>query len=199
MKRAYGIALSLALMILSGARVEAQVSEGKRVVLAVEPYNGDTIPVVHLPNVYIYQPPQFTSRRRERFYWRSVRDVKKTLPIAREVRGIVDDAHKHLLTLSDKKEQKAYLNATEKRLLKEYTPQMKKLTFSQGKMLIKLVDRECQQTGYELIKVFMGRFKANFYQAFASIFGASLKKEYDPELTDAEIEEIIYWIDCGAL
>lgn len=199
MKRAYGVVLSLVLTILFGTHVQAQVSEGKRVVLAVEPYNGDTIPVVHLPNVYIYQPPLFTSRRRERFYWRSVRDVKKTLPIAREVRGIVDDAHKHLLTLSDEKEQKAYLNATEKRLLKEYTPQMKKLTFSQGKMLIKLIDRECQQTGYQLIKVFMGRFKANFYQAFASIFGASLKKEYDPELTDAEIEEIIYWIENGAL
>ena len=200
MKRMYDIILFLlSLMILSGNDVLAQENGSKRAILAVEPYNGDTIPVVHLPNVYIYQPPQFTSRRRERFYWRTVRDVKRTLPIAREVRGIVDDAHKHLLTLPDEKEQKAYLNATEKRLLKEYTPQMKKLTFNQGKMLIKLIDRECQQTGYELIKVFMGRFKANFYQAFASIFGASLKKEYDPELTDAEIEEIIYWIDCGAL
>ena len=84
-------------------------------------------------------------------------------------------------------------------MLEQYTPQMRKLTFNQGTMLIKLVDRECDQTGYELIKVFMGRFKANFYQTFAALFGASLKKEYDPEATDAEIDELIYWIENGAL
>ena len=76
---------------------------------------------------------------------------------------------------------------------------MKKLTLRQGKMLIKLIDRECNQTGFDLIKVFMGRFKANFYQTFAALFGASLKKEYDPEVEDAELEEIIFWIDNGAL
>ena len=84
-------------------------------------------------------------------------------------------------------------------MLEQYTPQMRKLTFNQGKMLIKLVDRECDQTGYELIRVFMGDFKARFYQTFAALFGASLKKEYDPELEDAEIEEIIYWVEMGVL
>jgi hypothetical protein len=76
---------------------------------------------------------------------------------------------------------------------------MKKLTFSQGKMLIKLIDRECEQTGYELIRTFMGSFKAGFYQTFAALFGASLKREYDPELEDAEIEEVIFWVEQGVL
>ena len=199
MKRAYGIALSLVLVLVCAINVQAQNYRTGKVKLPVELYDGDTIPVVHLPNVYIYRPPSFDSRRQERFYWRNVRDVKKTLPIAREVRGIIVETYEYLLTIPDEKAREAHLSAVEKGMLAQYTPQMKKLTFRQGKMLIKLIDRECQQTGFELIKVFMGSFKANFYQTFAALFGASLKKEYDPEIEDAEIEEIIFWIDNGAL
>ena len=199
MKRAYGIALSLVLVLVCAISVQAQNYRTGKVKLPVELYDGDTIPVVHLPNVYIYRPPSFDSRRQERFYWRNVRDVKKTLPIAREVRGIIVETYEYLLTIPDEKAREKHLSAVEKGMLDQYTPQMKKLTFRQGKMLIKLIDRECQQTGFELIKVFMGSFKANFYQTFAALFGASLKKEYDPEIEDAEIEEIIFWIDNGAL
>ncbi len=199
MKRAYGIALSLVLILVCAISVQAQNYRTGKVKLPVELYDGDTIPVVHLPNVYIYRPPSFDSRRQERFYWRNVRDVKKTLPIAREVRGIIVETYEYLLTIPDEKAREKHLSAVEKGMLDQYTPQMKKLTFRQGKMLIKLIDRECQQTGFELIKVFMGSFKANFYQTFAALFGASLKKEYDPEIEDAEIEEIIFWIDNGAL
>ena len=199
MKRAYGIALSLVLVLVCAINVQAQNYRSKQVRLPVELYDGDTIPVVHLPNVYIYRPPSFDNRRQERFYWRNVRDVKKTLPIAREVRGIIIETYEYLLTIPDEKAREAHLSAVEKGMLAQYTPQMKKLTFRQGKMLIKLIDRECQQTGFELIKVFMGSLKANFYQTFAALFGASLKKEYDPEVEDAELEEIIFWIDNGAL
>ncbi len=199
MKGVCGIVFTLALVFLYSNPMQAQSYRSKQVILPVEPYNGDTIPVVHLPNVYIYRPPQFKNRRQERFYWRTVRDVKKTLPIAREVRGIIIETYEYLLTIPNEKAREAHLAIVEKGMLEQYTPQMRKLTFNQGKMLIKLVDRECDQTGYELIKVFMGSFKANFYQAFAALFGASLKKEYDPEVTDAEIEEIIYWIENGAL
>ena len=198
MRRTYGVAV-LALLLLCSGNMWAQNYKRKQVKLPVDLYNGDTIPVIHLPNVYIYNPPQFNSRRQERFYWRTVRDIKKTLPIAREVRGIIIETYEYLLTIPNEKLREAHLAAVEKGMLEQYTSQMRKLTFSQGKMLIKLVDRECQQTGYELIKVFMGSFKANFYQAFAALFGASLKKEYDPEIEDAEIEEIIFWIENGAL
>ena len=199
MKRAYGIVLSLVLVLVCVTNVQAQNYKSKQVRLPVDLYNGDTIPVVHLPNVYIYRPPSFDNRRQERFYWRNVRDVKKTLPIAREVRGIIIETYEYLLTIPDEKAREAHLSAVEKGMIEQYTPQMKKLTLRQGKMLIKLIDRECDQTGFELIKVFMGSFKANFYQTFAALFGASLKKEYDPEIEDAEIEEIIFWIDNGAL
>ena len=199
MMRAYGIALSLVLTLVSVADVQAQNYTTGPVRLPVDLYDGDTIPVVYLPNVYIYRPPTFNNRRQERFYWRNVRDVKKTLPIAREVRGIIVETYEYLLTIPNEKERERHLAAVEKGLLEQYTPRMKRLTLRQGKMLIKLIDRECNQTGFDLIKVFMGRFKANFYQTFAALFGASLKKEYDPEIEDAEIEEIIFWIDNGAL
>lgn len=76
---------------------------------------------------------------------------------------------------------------------------MKKLSFSQGKLLIKLVDRQSNQTSYELVKAFMGPFKAGFYQAFASLFGASLKKEYDPEGEDRMTERIVLMVENGQL
>lgn len=199
MKNFGGIIITLLLALLACSDVQAQSYRTKQAVLPVELYKGDTIPVIHMRDVYIYQRPKFKNRRQERYYWRTVRDVKKTLPIAREVRGIIIETYEYLLTLPDDETREEHLRAVEKGMLAQYTPQMKKLTFSQGKMLIKLVDRECEQTGYELIQVFMGNFKAGFYQAFAALFGASLKREYDPGEEDADIEEIIFWVDQGAL
>ncbi|MBR3983857.1 MAG: DUF4294 domain-containing protein [Bacteroidaceae bacterium] len=199
MKRSYGIVICLLLVLQVCAGASAQSYRNKQIPLPVELYEGDTIPVIHMRDVYIYQRPKFKNRRQERYYWRTVRDVKKTLPIAREVRGIIIETYEYLLTIPDEKVREEHLATVEKGMLAQYTPQMKKLTFSQGKMLIKLVDRECDQTGYELIRTFMGSFKASFYQAFAALFGASLKRGYDPDGDDAEIEEIIYWVDQGVL
>ena len=199
MKWLVDIRIWVLFVMLIGIDASAQSYKRKQILLPVEVYQGDTLPVIHLKDVYIYQRPQFKNRRQERYYWRTVRDVKKTLPIAREVRGIIIETYEYLLTIPDEKAREAHLAAVEKGLLEQYTPRMKKLTFSQGKMLIKLIDRECDQSGYELIRAFMGSFKANFYQTFAALFGASLKKEYNPELEDAEIEEIIFWVEQGAL
>ena len=199
MKRSYGIVICLLLVLQACAGASAQSYRNKQIPLPVELYEGDTIPVIHMRDVYIYQRPKFKNRRQERYYWRTVRDVKKTLPIAREVRGIIIETYEYLLTIPDEKVREEHLATVEKGMLAQYTPRMKKLTFSQGKMLIKLVDRECDQTGYELIRTFMGSFKASFYQAFAALFGASLKRGYDPDGDDAEIEEIIYWVDQGVL
>ena len=87
----------------------------------------------------------------------------------------------------------------EKGLKEQYTPRMKKLSFSQGKLLIKLVDRQTHSTSYELVKAFMGPFKAGFYQAFAALFGASLKKEYDPEGEDKLTERVVLMVENGQI
>jgi hypothetical protein len=102
-------------------------------------------------------------------------------------------------SLPDKKAKDEFLNKAEKELKKQYTPRLKKLTFAQGKLLIKLIDRQCNFTSYELIKTYMGGFKAGFYHTFASLFGASLKKEYDPEIDDRLTERCILLIESGQM
>ena len=76
---------------------------------------------------------------------------------------------------------------------------LKKLTFAQGKLLIKLVDRQSNQTSFELVKAFMGPFKAGFYQTFAALFGASLKKEYDPAGEDKLTERVVLLVENGQI
>lgn len=162
-------------------------------------YKGDTIPHITLKTIYVYPRIKFKNKKQEKFYWKTVRDVKKTLPIAKEVKAAVIETYEYMQTLPTKKEREKHLSRVEKGIKKQYTPTMKKLTFRQGKLLIKLVDRECHQSSYQLIKAFMGPLKATFYQTFASLFGASLKKEYDPEEEDALIERIATLVENGQL
>lgn len=162
-------------------------------------YDGDTIPYITLRNVYVYPKMKFKNKKQKRYYYRLVRDVKKTLPIAKEIRNIVIETYEYLETLPDEKAKDKHIKAVEKGLKEQYTQRMKKLTFSQGKLLIKLVNRECNQSSYQLVKAFMGPFKAGFYQTFAALFGASLKKEYRPEDEDEMVERIITLVENGQL
>ncbi len=161
-------------------------------------YEGDTIPYVKLPTVYIFKPLKFKNKRARTQYYRLVRDVKKVLPIAKEVNQIIIETYEYLQTLPPKERQK-HLKRVEKSLKEQYMPRMKKLTFAQGKLLIKLVDRQTSSTGYDLVKAFLGPFRAGFYQTFAALFGASLKKEYDPTGDDALTERVILLVESGQL
>lgn len=162
-------------------------------------YQGDTIPCVTLPQVYIFKPLRFKDRKEQARYNRLVRDVKKVLPIAKEVHRAVIETYEYLQTLPTEKERQRHLKAVEKSLKEQYTPRLKKLTLRQGKLLIKLVDRETNSTGYELVKAFLGSFRAGFYQTFAALFGASLKKEYDAEGDDWLTERVILLVESGQL
>ena len=162
-------------------------------------YQGDTIPSITLKNIYIYPKLRFKNKRQEKYYYKLVRDVKKTLPLAKEIKQIVIETYEFLETLPDEKSKNRHIKLVENGLKEQYTPKMKKLTFSQGKLLIKLVNRECNQSSYQLVKAFMGPFKAGFYQTFAAVFGASLKKEYQPEDEDKMVERIIILVENGQL
>jgi hypothetical protein len=162
-------------------------------------YKGDTIPSLSLPTVYIFKPLKFKNKKQEMNYYRLVRNVKKTLPIAKEVNRAIIETYEYLLTLPDEKAREKHLQMVEKGVKEQYTPRLKKLTFSQGKLLIKLINRETDSSSYELVKAFLGPFKAGFYQAFAAIFGASLKKEYHPEGEDILIEQIVILVENGQL
>lgn len=162
-------------------------------------YQGDTIASLHLPTLYVFKPMVFKNKRKQQAYNRLVRNVKKTLPIAKEVNRAIIETYEFLQTLPDEKAREKHLSLVEKGVKEQYTPRLKKLTFSQGKLLIKLIDRESNSSSYELVKAFLGPFKAGFYQAFAAIFGASLKKEYHPEDEDALIEQIVLQVESGQL
>ena len=162
-------------------------------------YKGDTIPYITLKNVFIYPQLVFKSKKQQKYYYKLVRDVKKTLPLAKEINRAVIETYEYIETLPNTKAKNKHIKMVEKGLKQQYTPKMKKLTFSQGKLLIKLVDRECNQSSYQLVKAFMGPFKATFYQAFAALFGASLKKEYHPENEDKMIERVIVLVENGQL
>ena len=162
-------------------------------------YQGDTIPSLRMPVLYVFNKLNFKNERQRKAYNRLVRNVKKTLPIAKEVNRAIIETYEYLQTLPDEKAREKHLKLVEKSIKEQYTPVMKKLTFSQGKLLIKLINRETDSSSYELVKAFLGSFKAGFYQAFAALFGASLKKEYHPEDEDALTERIILLVESGQL
>lgn len=178
---------------------QEQTTTIKGYVVPICVYKGDTIPSMRMPTLYVYKDLYFKNKKQQQEYNRLVRNVKKTLPIAKEVNRAIIETYEFLQTLPDEKAREKHLSMVEKSVKEQYTPRMKQLTLSQGKLLIKLVNRETSSSSYELVKAFLGPFKAGFYQAFAAIFGASLKKEYHPEDEDAMIERIIILVENGQL
>lgn len=159
---------------------------------------GDSIQYVELNNVYVYPPKTFKSERQRRKYNKLVRDIKKTLPIAKEVNHIIIETYEYLQTLPNKKARDNHMKLVEQSIRKSYTPRMKKLTYAQGKLLIKLVYRECNSSSYQLIQAFLGPIRAGFYQAFAWTFGASLTK-WDAGGDDADTERIVRQVEAGQI
>ena len=159
----------------------------------------DTVAIVNLREVYVFPKVKFRNRREEQKYWKLVRDVKRTLPYAKMVYETLIETYEYIETLPDEKSKQEHLKRMEKELFAEYKPQLKKLTFSQGKLLIKLIDRECNQSSYHLVKAFLGSFRAGFWNFFAGMFGASLKAEYDPKGEDAMTERIVVLVENGLL
>jgi len=128
-----------------------------------------------------------------------IRDVKKTLPYAKQIAGIITETYEYMETLPDDKARQKHLNQMEKYLMDEYTPKMKKLTKSQGQLLMKLVDRETNSSSYYIIDAFMGSFKAWTYNVFAGLFGNSLKIRYNPYGDDRVTERVCVLVEQGGV
>ena len=136
----------------------------------------DSVQYVELNNIYVYPKP-----------------------IAKECRGIILETYDYLQTLPDKEARDRHLKLVEKGIKAEYTPRMKRLTYQQGKLLIKLIYRECNSSSYNLIQSFFGPTRAGVYQAFAWVFGASLRKGYEPEGVDRFTERIVRQVESGQI
>ena len=162
-------------------------------------HEGDSIQYMEMNNVYVYPQLTFKNKKQAKAYMRLVNNVKKVLPLAKEAKQLLYETTEILETIPTEAEKEAHMKKVESEIFKTYKPKMKKLTFSQGKLLIKLIDRECHSSSYEMIQAFMGPFRAGFWQVFAWSFGASLKKQYDAEGVDRLTERVVLMVESGQI
>jgi len=162
--------------------------------------DGDTIRVYTLPDVKIQEARVFKNKKEEKKYWRMVRNVKKALPYAKIAKEKLDK-YETQLDGKKKRERKQIMKQVEQELLAEYSDELKGLTITQGRILLKLIDRETGHTSYELVESLRGWFSANFWQGIAVLFDADLKSEFNPKEVpdDAMIDEIVMKIEKGEL
>ena len=162
-------------------------------------FHGDSIPAIIFPTFYKYPPMTFKNDKERDRYNRLVANVKRLLPLAKLAKYTVIETYDYLQTLPTKKEKAEHIKLVEDGLKKQYAPTLKRLSRSQGRLLVKLIDRECGQTGYNIAQAFIGSFKANIYQAMAFCFGNSLTKRYDPEGDDRYTERVVRLVESGQL
>ena len=159
----------------------------------------DTMYLAYLHEVWVYPQMRFKNKKQEKFYWRTVRDVKKCLPYAKMITADMAYADAELAKLPDDKARKKWWRAYERQLFKKYEKDFRGMYASQGMMLMKLMDRETDKTSYELIKQYKGKTAANFWQFVAKLFRNDLKEEYDASDKDKITERIINLVEAGQL
>lgn len=155
---------------------------------------GDSVALVHILPVYVFS--RGVDMRR---YRKLVEAVKKVYPIAQIAKAKMATMEEHLRSLPTKKAQKAYIKTVYNEIKEEYTPILKHMTRTQGRVLLKLIDRETEYTAYEVLKEFRGGFVAGFWQGVSKIFGQDLKSEYDKSGEDRMIEQIVIYYEAGLL
>ena len=213
MRDLYRIIISITLLVTSllpsvaqdGAPEVTPVSGLQRVYKGkyhfVDEATGDTLCMIVMNPITIYPPERFKNKKEEEFYWRTVRDVRKTLPYAKLICSTLLETYEYLETFETEKEKQQYLKDFEDAIFEQYKPVMKKFTRSQAKMLVKLINRETHQSSFNIVKAFLGSFRAGFWQTFGRMFGVNMRSGYDPEgnKEDAVIERICVRIETGML
>jgi hypothetical protein len=161
--------------------------------------NGVTMPEIEIKEVTILGHPGSGRKSELRKYERLVYNIKRVYPYALMVRRRLDQVNEAMKNIPDERSRKNYMKDVEKDVFAEYEDDMRNMTLTQGRLLIKLIDRETQNTSYTLIKDYRGKLSAAFWQGIARIFGTNLKEEYEPYGDDILIELIIGEIDAGRL
>lgn len=162
-------------------------------------YKGQVIPLITYPGVYKYAPLTFKNEKEKAKMDRLIRNVKRLLPLAKMARLTIIETTEYINTLPNDKARAAHLKQVEKGLWKEYEPTFKKMSTSQGRLFVKLLDRECGTSAYNIINAFMGAGKANASAALGWFYGIKLTKKYDPTGDDAITERICRMVENGQL
>lgn len=199
------MSLFSAFLSLAARPVAAEIAPDDSVALPIYvqvgkvKYKGDSIPHVILPTLYKYPPMEFKNEAERQEYNRLVSNIKLLLPLAKLVRYTIIETYDYLRLLPDKKSRQAHIDRMEADLKRRYGPMIRKLTRSQGRLLLKLIDRECNQTGYNIAKAFIGSLRANLYQSIGLLFGNSLSRHYDPNGDDRYTERVVRLVESGQI
>lgn len=187
--------LNVALLFKPDSQSYAQQLQ-EQIFVAATILNHDTVPLVQLPEVIIWG---FQSERDLRRFQRLIYNVKKVYPYARLAGIKLKEYETQLAAARNERERRQIMRKAEEQIKTQYTDELSELTFSQGKILIKLIDRQTSETSYNLLQELRGNFVAFFYQGFARLWGYNLKTRYDPSGEDAAIEMIVKMIESGQI
>jgi len=185
--------------VISAQQIADTVSTADTLVMLAKVEDGDTTLIMQLPEVNVFAMRLFDSRRDIRKVNRLIHHVKKAYPYAKLAGIKLREYDKQLVAAGSDRERRKIMRKAEKELNEQFGGELKNLTFTQGKILLKLIDRETTNTSYDLVKDLRGGFTAFFYQGFARIWGYDLKDRYDPDGEDELIETIVILIERGQL
>ncbi len=179
--------------------LDSQAQKDTLHILRMEVVNGDTILFDELDAFVFTDSSKPLSAREKRRYGKLRKRVIKAYPYAKVTQELLDNYEEEMSKLESEKAKKDYLDLAEKELKAEFEGEIRNMTVSEGKILMKLIDRETGDTSYELIKKLKGGFTAFMYQSIARLFGSNLKSEYDAAGDDSLIEEIVMQIERGEI
>jgi len=190
------------LILLTSLSFGQEVKDGKLIkgtVCKTTIVDGDTIPVIDLPSFEIDENVHVMSPTERWYFDRLVYNVKTVLPYAKIAGVKLREYNKMLVGVTNDAEKKRIMKKAEKELKAQFEGQLKELTFNQGDILLKLVDRETGNCSYDIVRELRGAFIAFFYQNIGRLFGYNLKSRYDPNGKDHQVETVVYMVENGLI
>jgi hypothetical protein len=187
---------------VDSARQKNDSTSGRIYLLQKVNRNGETLPEVEIKEVSVVAHSRSGARKAQseyRKYERLISNLKLVYPYAIIVRSKLAEVNENIEQLKSDKERRKYIRDVEKEVFNQYEGDISEMTITQGRLLLKLIDRETQNTSYDLIRQYRGGLKAAFWQGIARIFGTNLKEEYDPFGEDAVMEYIVRDIEAGQI
>lgn len=188
--------LFIPVLLITTLQVNAQNQDSGQWVRGIIEGN-DTIIQVRVKDIWVFPDRQFSGKRQQQRYSRYVEKVKKVYPLAVEARILLDKYEPVYYSLNSQRARRKLMKNLEKELLDKHKEELKKWSISDGKILLKLINRETDRTAYSIIKDFRGEFSAVFWQGIARLFKNNLKDGYHPDEEDKMLEEIVRKIEMG--
>jgi len=177
--------------LMKDVQAQSRYSVNDTILVPIIVYNGDTLIYREFDAVYVAGKMSAKQREAQRKWTRLRNAVYVTFPYALRAGIVINDINRKLVSVSNEQERKNYIKSREKELRKEFTTPLTNLSIYQGKVLMKLINRETGNNCYEIIKEYKGGLTARLYQTVAFFFSSSLKQPYDKNGEDVEVEKIV--------